>query len=155
MQLSSDRVHATCIALGPAAALIRGPSGAGKSDLALRFLMQAPTAVAPPGERRLVADDQVELTRAGPTIKASAPATLADKLEVRGVGIVAVTTHALVTVVTVVDLVPLETVERMPEHNGYVELLGIRLPHHTLFAAEASAHLKLALLIDKYAKSKG
>ncbi|HEX3418624.1 MAG TPA: serine/threonine protein kinase, partial [Stellaceae bacterium] len=49
-------VHATAIAIDGRAVLLRGPSGAGKSDLALRLI---------DGGARLVADDQVELRRAG------------------------------------------------------------------------------------------
>ena len=60
MSEARERIHGTCVALGPHAALIRGPSGSGKSDLALRFLALA----AEPGlEPLLVADDQVWIER--------------------------------------------------------------------------------------------
>ena len=68
-----ELVHGTCVALGRTAALLRGPSGSGKSDLALRFLFLArrgPAAVEAP---ILVADDQVELVRAGDRLLARPP----------------------------------------------------------------------------------
>src|SRR5689334_23520913 len=53
---ASENVHATAIALGGNAALIRGAPGSGKSDLALRCLAIAPTALVP-CPASLVADD--------------------------------------------------------------------------------------------------
>ena len=49
-------VHATCIAIDGHGILLRGPAGSGKSDLALRAIDRG---------ARLVADDQVVLTRHG------------------------------------------------------------------------------------------
>ena len=58
--------HGTCIALAGRGVLIRGPSGSGKSDLALRLIDTPGNGIgAAPLEARLVADDQVHLTRTG------------------------------------------------------------------------------------------
>src|SRR3546814_17418763 len=73
------RVHATCIAIDGRGILLRGPSGSGKSDLALRLI---------DGGALLVADDQVILTEADGELTASAPATTAGRMEVRGIGVV-------------------------------------------------------------------
>ena len=59
--------------------LITGPSGSGKSDLALRLLDRGFT---------LVSDDQTIVRRDGDRLLASAPPTIAGKLEIRGIGIV-------------------------------------------------------------------
>ena len=59
--------------------LITGPSGSGKSDLALRLLDRGFT---------LVSDDQTIVRRDGDRLIASAPPTIAGKLEIRGIGIV-------------------------------------------------------------------
>src|SRR5258705_11952508 len=87
---AAELVHGTCVALGRTAALIRGPSGSGKSDLALRFLFLARRGPAALEAPLLVADDQVELTRAGAGILVRAPRTIRGKMEVRGIGIVEV-----------------------------------------------------------------
>src|SRR5690606_35055818 len=55
--------------------LIQGPSGAGKSDLALR-LMQVGW--------RLVGDDWVDVFACEGALYAAAPATIAGRMEVRG-----------------------------------------------------------------------
>lgn len=142
----SETVHATCVSLGPAAALIRGPSGAGKSDLALRFLFLArrgPAAIEAP---RLVADDQVVLWRRDGRLHARPPRQIEGKLEVRGVGIVDVKWVREAEVVVVVDLVAPECVERMPERET-VNLRGVPVPFLRLAPFEASAPIKLAAAI--------
>ncbi len=75
------RVHGTSVALGGDGILLRGPSGSGKSDLALRLIADG---------ARLVADDQTELRGVGETLEMAAPAAIAGRLEVRGVGILRV-----------------------------------------------------------------
>ena len=69
----------TCIAFSEDAVLFRGPSGCGKSDLALRCINRGAT---------LISDDQTVLCKENNKIFASPPATIAGKLEVRGLGIV-------------------------------------------------------------------
>ena len=61
------------------AVMIVGPSGSGKSDLALRLLDRG---------FRLVSDDQTIVRRDGGRLLASAPPSIAGKLEIRGIGIV-------------------------------------------------------------------
>jgi serine kinase of HPr protein (carbohydrate metabolism regulator) len=139
------RMHATCVALRPRgrrwrAVLLRGPSGAGKSDLAARLIETG---------ARLVADDQTELVRKGGMVIGTSPPTLAGLLEVRGVGIVKLGRGQLLArapVAMLVDLVPPERIERMPE-PAFEKLLGIELPVLALapFEVTASAKLRLAL----------
>ena len=144
-------VHATCVALrsrGRAwrAILLRGPSGAGKSDLALRLIEAG---------GRLVADDQTELARHGKVVIASAPGRLADLIEVRGVGIVALTRAQLATrapVALLVDLASPERIERLPE-PARESLLGITLPVLALAPFEASAPAKLRLALVQIANA--
>ena len=79
-------MHGTCVALGQRGALLRGRSGSGKSDLALRFLALARRRELLP---LLVADDQVWVEAKGDgSLVASAPQTIAGKIEVRGLGII-------------------------------------------------------------------
>jgi RNase adaptor protein for sRNA GlmZ degradation len=135
--MSVFRMHATCVALGGAAVLLRGPSGAGKSDLALRLIEEG---------ARLVADDQVELAAEGGRLVARAPAAIAGKMEVRGVGIVPVAAEAAATVALIADLVTAADVERLPE-PAEETILGIAIARITLapFEALAPAKLRLAL----------
>ena len=95
--------HATTVAIGDAAALLVGASGTGKSDLALRCLSLAPSQICPE-PFSLVSDDQTELRVADGRILASAPPTIAGKLEVRGLGIIDIDWRDDVEVVLVANL---------------------------------------------------
>ena len=148
-------MHATAVALGDKVALLRGLSGAGKSDLALRFLAgetnvkQCGGLGAGVGKpRRLVADDQVLLTRQGEHLIARAPDTIMGRLEVRGLGIIDVPAIATGTVCVLVDLVAPSDVQRMPDER-YETVLGVELPLLSLAPFEASAAIKLAIYISR------
>jgi serine kinase of HPr protein (carbohydrate metabolism regulator) len=132
-------VHGTAIALGSDGVLLRGLSGSGKSDLALRLI---------DGGARLVADDQTELHRRGGALFMRAPAPLAGLIEVRGVGIARLPFVQDVPLRLVVDLVPHEAVERLPEPR-FAELDGVSVPLVEIapFAASAPAKLRLAAKI--------
>ncbi len=130
-------VHASCVALGDEAVLLRGGGGAGKSDLALRLIE---------GGARLVADDQVALTSSGETLFAAAPSHIAGLLEVRGLGIVSMEYATQCPVHLVVDLVQPDAVERMPE-AATVDLCGRRIAHVALAPFEASAPAKVRLAL--------
>jgi len=130
-------LHATAIAIDGRAVLLRGASGSGKSDLALRLIDAG---------ARLVADDQSELHRHGDAIIARAPATIAGLVEVRGIGIFRLDALAEAPVALIVDLVPPETLERLPV--GRTEtILGLTLPLIALAPFEASAAAKLRLAL--------
>jgi len=130
-------IHASCVALGGGAVLLRGPSGAGKSDLALRLIDAG---------ARLVADDRPRLQRQGAALIASAPDSILGLLEVRGLGPAEYPAAAPTPVHLIVDLVPRELVPRLPEPR-FETLLNIALPCLALdaFAASAPAKVKLAL----------
>jgi HPr kinase/phosphorylase len=142
-----ELVHGTCVALGTRAALLRGPSGAGKSDLALRFL----ALTGEGGDRPLlVADDQVVLTPNGNgELVASAPSSIAGKIEVRGLGIIEVPARAEARLTLVCDLVGTKEVPRMPSHpweRTMIAGIPIKLIRLDPFEASAPVKLKLALL---------
>jgi len=133
-------VYATAIAIDGRAVLLRGPSGAGKSDLALRLIDEG---------AGLVADDQVELRRAGERILVSAPATIAGLIEVRGIGILRVETVTEATLAMLVDLLPSPGFERLPE-TRFEEVLGLAVPTIRLLPFEASAAAKLRLALRAF-----
>jgi serine kinase of HPr protein (carbohydrate metabolism regulator) len=134
----SETVHASTIAIDGRAVLITGPSGSGKSDLTLRLLDRGFT---------LVSDDQTIVTRQGDQVIATAPPSIAGKLEVRGVGIVEMETVTKVPVALIVELT--SEIRRLPDEDRAVDFLGLRLPLVSVDAKTASAPAKVALALDR------
>ena len=146
MKQARELVHGTCVALGRLGVLLRGGAGSGKSDLALRFMALPGEGALCPG---LVADDQVYVS-ANPdgTLTASAPPTIAGKIEVRGLGIMPVPFLPEAELVLVCDLVGGKDVPRMPpESEKATVLAGVPLPTLRLWPFEASAPLKLKMAL--------
>ncbi len=136
--LSGESIHASTVAIDGRAVLITGPSGSGKSDLALRLLDRGFT---------LVSDDQTVVRRSDDRLIASAPAQIAGKLEVRGLGIVEIEAQDDVPVALVVELT--SAIERIPDDNRERSILGIRVPIVSIDAMTASAPSKVALALDR------
>ncbi len=133
-------IHATTVALGDVAVLIRGVPGSGKSDLALRLI---------DGGGILVADDQTALRLAAGQVMASSPASIAGRIEARGLGILRVPFRAEAPVRLVVDLLAAnadEAIERLPEPH-FADLCGIHLPCLRMRAFESSAPAKIRLAL--------
>lgn len=128
-------IHGTCVLVGGIGVLLRGPSGGGKSDVAVRLIDDGAL---------LVADDQVQVRADGGRLMATAPATLAGLIEVRGVGIVPVPAAETAEIRLVVDLVPADDVERLPEPET-VTLMDRTVPHLALSPFDASTPAKLRL----------
>lgn len=143
-------VHATTVAREGRAVLLRGPSGAGKSDLALRVLaLPAPgglPSALPIGGFVLVADDQTRIENRNGRLIASAPETIAGRIEVRGIGIVALPFVGEAEVTLVADLVAPGEAERLPE-PATATLLGVAIPLVRVTPFEGSAPLKVALAL--------
>lgn len=136
-------IHATCVAIAGDGVLLRGRSGHGKSDLALRLLDDGAC---------LVADDQVVLEAEAGCVVARAPAPIAGKLEVRGLGPVSVDSVASAPIRLVVDLAPGEVVERLPERQ-VATILGVILPVITLDPFHASAPAKVRVALTSLTKA--
>ena len=131
----TETIHATCVARGDHAVLLTGRSGAGKSDLALRLIDRG---------WLLVSDDYTCLAARDGALIATPPATIAGKIEIRGIGIVALPHLASARVVLVCDLDG--DVVRMPAPATRI-LAGIALPCVALAGLEPSAPLKLERLL--------
>ena len=136
------QIHATCVEIAGTGVLLRGESGSGKSDLALRLIDAG---------ARLVADDRTDLVRNGEFVIASAPPDIAGLLEVRGLGVVRHPAVASGPVGLVVDLVPADRVDRMPEPRCQ-DLLGLAVPAMDLAPFEAGAAAKVRLAADMVAR---
>lgn len=126
-----EMVHATAVAIDNNGVFLIGASGVGKSDLALRLIDRG---------AKLVSDDIVliDVATSPPTLHV-AP-NICGKIEVRGVGIIAV---------SYVDGVPLRLVvdldtkpERLPSRQPH-QLFGVDVPCIDLSAFEASAPIKI------------
>ena len=137
-RLSAETVHASTVAIDGRAVLITGPSGSGKSDLALRLLDRG---------FKLISDDRTLIRKDGERLMASAPPTIAGKLEIRGIGIVEVEHTDDVPVALLVELT--SDIQRLPDENRERPILGVELPLITIDAMTASAPAKIALLLDR------
>ena len=127
-RLSAETLHASTVAKDGRAILITGPSGAGKSDLTLRLLDRGFT---------LVSDDQTIVRKDGDRLVASAPPTIAGKLEVRGLGIVEVARTDNVPVALIIELT--SDIQRLPDDSRERPILGVQLPFVTLDAMPSDA----------------
>ena len=137
-RLSSETVHASTVACDGRAVLISGPSGSGKSDLTLRLLDRGFT---------LVSYDQTIVRPDRPRLIASAPPTIARKLEIRGLGIVDMDYQDNVPVALLVELT--SEIQRLPDDSRERPLLGVPLPLVSIDAMAASAPSKVALALDR------
>lgn len=141
-------MHATAVAVGARCVMIYGPSGAGKSDLALRCLLH-PRSDILPEPVRLLGDDRLWLRREGKFLLARGHSELRGKLEVRGLGVLAVPvppdeeTH----VALVVALTESTEIVRMPDADTTTRILGVDVPLLRLAPHEASAASKVLLAL--------
>ncbi|MGZ8347316.1 MAG: HPr kinase/phosphorylase [Allosphingosinicella sp.] len=130
--LSSETVHASCVAIGGRAVLIGGRSGRGKSDLAVRLIDRGSA---------LVSDDYTMVRRKDGRLLATAPETISGKIELRGVGILQFPPARDVPVALFVDLEM--DLARLPESGEHRTVAGVAIPVVGLNALEASAPIKV------------
>ncbi len=132
-------VHATCVAIGGRGVLILGESGAGKSDLAMRLIDRG---------ARLVSDDYTRLENDAGALVASAPGTIAGKMEVRGLGIVTMLYQDRATIALAVRL---GVEERMPD-AATLTLAGVAVPQVTIDPRAPSAPIKVEWAMEQMAR---
>src|SRR5262249_61203245 len=88
MAAETPTVHASAVLAGARGVLIRGPAGSGKSQLALALILAAETGLL--RFARLIGDDRLHLEVHHGRLVVRPAATLAGRIEVRGVGVRAV-----------------------------------------------------------------
>jgi serine kinase of HPr protein (carbohydrate metabolism regulator) len=126
--------HATVVLIGDRGVMIRGASGSGKTSLALALLRRCREAGL---FGRLVADDQVLLSREGGRLLARVPPAIAGLVEVRGLGPSAVEHEPEAIIDLLVDLVEPAHAERFPEPAA-VSLLGVEISRLALTAGDTA-----------------
>jgi serine kinase of HPr protein (carbohydrate metabolism regulator) len=134
--ISSETLHASCVAIDGRAVLIEGRSGEGKSDLALRLIDRGAA---------LVSDDYTICTRTGAALFGAPPLNIAGKIEVRGIGVIDMPhlpRAPVALVVTILDAPP-----RMPEGPRKRRIAGVDIPEVALAALEPSAPVKVELAL--------
>jgi HPr kinase/phosphorylase len=113
----ATRLHASAVAVDGRGCLITGRSGSGKSTLAIEMVALG---------AELVADDRVDVRRAGQALTLSAPAAITGLLEARGAGILRLPARPEAPLALIVELDEAER-ERLPDGRRR-ELLGVPCP---------------------------
>jgi HPr kinase/phosphorylase len=142
-------IHASCVDFGGCGLLIRGVSGAGKSRLAHMLITRARFYGV---TAQLVGDDRIAIERRGDDLFASAPATIAGLLEVRGLGLVRYPFLPQKKLDLILDLRSEENIPRMPAPDDLqAEIEGVTLP----LCIAASPESSLDVLLTIYGHSDG
>ena len=134
--ISSETLHASCVAIGERAVLIEGPSGSGKSDLALRLIDRG---------AHLISDDYTMLLRRGNQVFANPPATIAGKMEVRGLGVLPMLHVDNLPVALMISLTSDHS--RMPFERTTRSIAGVEVPVVALDSFPASAPIKVEMAL--------
>ncbi len=149
--MTSLTVHASCVAFGNRAVLIRGKSGTGKSDLVLQLMDSPGYGLGGKLLRaKLVADDQVILQREKDFIFASPPQILRGKLEIRGRGIVSTSYRKKSKLCLVIDLKAHVEITRMPEPGDMItDILGLQFPLYCVDPTAPSAAARIRSFLSE------
>jgi serine kinase of HPr protein (carbohydrate metabolism regulator) len=134
--ISSETLHASTVSIDGRAVMLSGTSGAGKSDLALRLIDRGAL---------LVSDDYTVVRRVDGALRAAPPATIAGKIEVRGIGVVEMDYVTDIPVALLVDLA--DRVDRLPMGNATRDIAGVKVPVVRLPALEPSSPIKVEIAL--------
>lgn len=130
-------VHGTAVLYRGKGILLTGKSQMGKSDLALRLMDKG---------ARLIADDIVTLSVRDGKLYASAPDSLKNKLEIRGLGIRTFESVPEAKLDVCIDL--RKKYDRIPGKSSVFRYKDISFPLYALCAFEESILLKIRLILD-------
>ncbi len=135
---SSEAIQAACIAIDGHGVLIECRGGEGGVDLALRMIDRGAV---------LVADAQTMCLRQGKQLLASAVSGSAGRIEICGLGIVAMPHEERVPVDLVIVL--LDSGPRFPEDKRTRSIAGVEVPVLALSANDAAAPIKAELWLKQ------
>lgn len=96
----------------------------------------------------LIADDRVVIERVDNQLMASAPAAIAGKLEVRGIGIIELAPSPPAPVRLIVELVGPGGAARFPDPWPMKIILGLQVPVLQIAAFEAAAPQKVIIALE-------
>jgi HPr kinase/phosphorylase len=130
----AETLHATAISMSGGGVLFIGPSGSGKSSLAAQMIEHY--------DAQLIADDRVCLSVEEAKLWAAAPPALAGKIELRGLGIVAMAFKEKAPLSLCVQLAARAQVPRLAE-EAYFRHHGISLPQIYLHGHDAATPLTI------------
>lgn len=116
----ADSIHASLIAHQGIGILLTGPSGSGKTRLAIEAMQLG---------AKFIADDQVAITLNTGMLMGGPRPGFKGVLEVRGIGLVQLPDTATQQVIhCMVELTPMEQIERLPATKETRDLLGVNVP---------------------------
>ncbi len=116
----SESIHAALIAYQGMGIMIAGPSGSGKTRMAIETMQLG---------AKFIADDQVVLSMNTGMLMGGPKPGFKGVLELRGIGLVQLPDTATQQVIhCMVELTPVEQIERLPPTCETRELLGVSIP---------------------------
>lgn len=136
-QLSFETIHASAVAILGRAVLLYGRSGSGKSDLALRLIDRGAS---------LISDDYTVCHARDNALFASAPGSILDRIEVRGLGIVNMPSIQDIPIALLINLE--SDVDRFPLDRDVFLIAGHHVPMVALEPFHASAPIKVELALQ-------
>lgn len=120
---ADDTIHATAVAIGERAVILRGPAGSGKSRLALALINRS----RPHAAHMLVGDDRIHARAAGGRLIVSGHERVAGLIELRGAGILRLPFLSRAVAGLIVDCH--RSPERLPEEALlWDDIRGVKLP---------------------------
>lgn len=125
-ETSATSIHASAVAVGDRAVLIRGPSGCGKSRLAFDLICAGRTGMIPP--TTLIGDDRIVLSVHDGALIATGAAKLKGMIEIRGLGIRRTDFADHGTLALVVDMSSSDAERMPPPHVLSTHISGVQLP---------------------------
>lgn len=137
MNIIQKQIHGTSLQYKQKGLLFLGESGSGKSDLALRLIDKG---------AYLIADDQTILTLKNNRIFLSCPETIKSKLEIRGIGIIDISSIKEHQLDIVFQLKSFREIERLPKDNQ-ITLLDQKIPYYEIDPFELSVNAKISFIL--------
>ncbi|MCB1476200.1 MAG: HPr kinase/phosphatase C-terminal domain-containing protein [Rhodobiaceae bacterium] len=122
-RMDDDTIHATAVAIGEKAVILRGPAGSGKSRLAFALINRG----TPRTSHMLIGDDRIHACAANGRLVVSGHERVAGLIELRGAGIIRLPFLARAVAGLVVDCH--RAPERLPEGALlWADIRGVKLP---------------------------
>jgi len=140
-ELSSETVQGACVAIDGRGVLIEARDDAQRTDLLLRLLDRGAT---------LVSDARTACTRRGDALRAAPLPGAGGRIEIRGIGLVAIESLAEADVALIV--VVLDAAPRLPEDRRTRNIAGIGVPVLALGPGEPAAPIKVEYALKALAR---